>query len=456
MSKRQKRLPPFETEIHGLGPKGVGVGVASDGREVQVRAAPPGSRVAVRPAGRKNGIWKGVRTAMIRPGADGIEAPCPQFGLCGGCTLQELPLERQRHHKGLRARVEVGEAPWEPLRGSSLAYGYRNKMEFSFGSQRYLSAEAMAAGDPIDGRFLGLHAPGRFDRIVDAPTCGLLSERGNRVLAIVRAWMHAEDLDCWNPRQNSGFLRHLLLREGDALLVGLFTTSESEHTAAVERLFDALADEVASCLWFHNDAIADVAQGQVALQRGPEMLPITLLGKRFELAPLAFFQTSTTGAEVLMNTIGEALGTGHRVLLDLYCGTGAIGICLADHAEQVVGIEVVEAAVQNAQRNAEANGVQARYRVGTVESALEELAGGQGVAAIVDPPRVGLHPKVAAVLATAPLDVLIYVACNAASLGRDRVVLEQGHWVLERCWAVDLFPQTGHLEVVARFVRKPA
>ena len=143
----------------------------------------------------------------------------------------------------------------------------------------------------------------------------------------------------------------------------------------------------------------------------------------------------------------------HRVLLDLYCGTGSIGITLADHAEEVVGIEVVADAVENARVNAAANGVSARYRVAKVEDVLDELAGGPGVAAVVDPPRVGLHPDVARALANAPLEVLVYVACNPASLGRDREVLEAGGWVLERCWAVDLFPQTGHLEVVARFTR---
>ena len=180
---------------------------------------------------------------------------------------------------------------------------------------------------------------------------------------------------------------------------------------------------------------------------------MSLGGLRFDLAPLAFFQTSTEGAEILVHTIGEALGSGHELLLDLYCGTGSIGICLADHAERVLGIEEVEAAIDNARANALSNGVSAEYRVARVESALDALAGGERVAAVVDPPRAGLHPKVALKLAAAQLDVLVYVACNPGSLGRDRVALEAGGWTLERAWAVDLFPQTGHLEVVARFVR---
>jgi 23S rRNA (uracil1939-C5)-methyltransferase len=227
----------------------------------------------------------------------------------------------------------------------------------------------------------------------------------------------------------------------------------------VDALLDALyalqppGARVCGVWWYVNDAVSDVATGELVGSRGDASLGITLAGRRFELAPLAFFQTSTAGAEVLITTIGEALGGGHRKLLDLYCGTGSIGICLADRASEVLGVELVADAVHNARSNAAANGVSGRWEVAKVEDVLHELDGGPGVVAVVDPPRVGLHPSVARALAVAKLDVLVYVACNAASLGRDRVLLEEGGWVLERCWAVDLFPQTGHLEVVARFVR---
>jgi 23S rRNA (uracil1939-C5)-methyltransferase len=222
----------------------------------------------------------------------------------------------------------------------------------------------------------------------------------------------------------------------------------------VESLADALtAAGVLGIHWYLNDGVADVARGSLEQNWGRSTLLMELDQRRFELAPLAFFQTNTKAAEVLYDVIGAALGTGHTRLLDLYCGTGSIGIYLAHHADEVVGIELVADAIDNARANAEANGVAATYQVGKVEDALHALTGGPGVAAIVDPPRVGLHPKVTKALAQADLEVLIYVACNAASLGRDRVVLEEGGWRLENCWAVDLFPQTGHLEVVGRFVR---
>lgn len=458
MSRRNKRIPPFETEISHLGPKGVGMGVAPDGKPVAVRRAPPGSRVRVRPAGRRKGQWKGVRTHLVRPAPDHVDAPCSLFGLCGGCVLQEIPLERQRSLKQTRGEEDVGPATWASLRGDTEAYGYRNKMEFSFGTARYLDEQAHAAGVPIDGRFIGMHAAGRFDRVVDTERCLLMDDGLNAILSTVRELALVDGAPMpWNPRAHEGFLRHLQLRRGsEGALLALFTTTpDAEQRAFVESLATRLLEnpDVLGLSWFLNDKVADVAQGTLEQTWGRDTLPMALLGKTFELAPLAFFQTNTRGAEVLYETIGEALGTGHRLLLDLYCGTGSIGICLADHAEEVVGIEVVADAIDNARINAERNGVDARYRVAKVEDALEELTGGPGVSAIVDPPRVGLHPKVAKVLADAKLDVLVYVACNPASLGRDREVLEAGGWVLERCWAVDLFPQTGHLEVVGRFVR---
>jgi len=457
---RKRRIPPFETEIIGLGPKGVGVGTAPDGRPVHIRRAPPGGRVRVRPAGRKKGVWKGVRTELIRPPSDAVQPGCPLFGLCGGCVLQELPLSRQRALKLERAREEVGPASWDPeVRGSDSAYGFRNKMEFSFGSKRYASDAEMQGEDvSLDGRFLGLHAAGRFDRVVDVDHCPIMSEGGNAVLqATRRSLLDDPALSLWDVRAHTGFLRHLLVRQGhQGVYVGLFTTSpQAGDEAAVRRWFDALEqlEMPVSAGWYVNDGVADVARGTLRESRGETTLQMSLGGLRFDLAPLAFFQTSSEGAEILVRTIGEALGTGHALLLDLYCGTGSIGICLADHAERVLGIEEVEAAIDNARANALSNGVSAEYRVARVEAALDALAGGERVAAVVDPPRAGLHPKVALKLADAQLDVLVYVACNPGSLGRDRVALEAGGWTLERAWAVDLFPQTGHLEVVARFVR---
>ena len=179
-----------------------------------------------------------------------------------------------------------------------------------------------------------------------------------------------------------------------------------------------------------------------------------LLGVRFDLSRESFFQTSTEGAEVLYRTVGEAVGEARETLLDLYCGTGSIGLVLADRARRILGVEEVEAAVADARKNAERAGVEAKYVASKLEDALDVLEGLDDVVAVVDPPRVGLHPKVAKRLAAFSCDTLVYVACKPGSLGRDAAILCEGGWTLTDLWPVDLFPQTGHCEVVGRFVRR--
>lgn len=459
-------VPPFETEIHALAERGVGLGVSPDGREVRVRGAVPGMRVAAQVFKRSGTVLHARRTAVIRPSPDAVDPRCAVFGLCGGCTLQDLGLERQRALKHAQAVEAAGGAPVvHPPRGGAHAFGYRNKVELSFGVRRYLSEADHEAGAPIDGRWLGFHAPGRFDRVVDTHRCELISEEANTVLAAARALVLREDqpppLDV---RRHVGFWRHLVLREGMAtgeLLVVLHTTSQGppEAVEAVARALLATPlqrGRVVGVSWRLHDGVSDIAGGDVTASWGAPTLREELHGRTFQLSPQAFFQTSTEGAAVLYDTVGEALGRG-GTLLDLYCGVGAIGLVLADGFDRVVGWEEIPQAVEDARANALANGVDATFRAVKVEEALDELDGIPGPRRlVVDPPRAGLHPRAAAALARAHGEVLVYVACHPASLGRDRVALEEGGWRLTDLWTVDLFPHTGHVEAIARFVRDAA
>ena len=467
---RRKRLEPFDLHVLGLAKGGVGAGIAPDGKPMHVRGAPPGSVIHVVPQGYRKGVYQGRRLAMVTPPPGAVEPRCAVFGLCGGCQLQEIDLEAQRTHKTTLARAQVlgdtatGHLRLHETRGTSSAWGYRNKVELSFGVRRYLSETDHQAGLPIAGRFLGMHAPGRFDRVVDTERCELLGDAGNAVVAVVRA--HALSADAplpWDVRSHQGFWRHLGIRvsEGDrSLLVCLYTSSgQAVDAAAVEDLAQALlATELpegwrlAGVQWRTNDGVADVARGEIAQTWGEGTITETLLGKAFDISPESFFQTNTKGAEVLYQTIRDALGQPGGTLVDLYCGTGSIGIALSEGFDSVVGVEVVPEAVEHARENAARNGVTATFTAGKMEDALHILgAAAPPRSIVVDPPRAGLHPKVAASLATVPGDVLVYVACQPASLGRDRAILEAGHWRMTDLWLVDLFPHTGHMEAVARF-----
>lgn len=486
MARKRRHLPPFEVEITSLGKGGAGEGLAPDGKTVRVRPAPVGARLRVVPTGRKKGTWIARRLARIRPPVSGARPPCDAFGVCGGCVLQEMSLPAQREAKHTQALQDIVEAMGpagegaldgasiHAVRGAPEAYHYRNKVELSFGGARFLAEEDHRAGAPIDGRWLGFHAPGRFDRVADAERCWLVSEAANALLGTLRRTVLDEsDVPLWHPRAHTGVWRHALLRQGFAtgeLLVALYTTSQADP-GDVDRVARALLEtalpaehDLVGVVWYVNDGVADVARGErrqvwgrdtleECLDRSP--VPGRPGGQvHFRLSPESFFQTSTAGAQVLYDTIAEALGRPHRTLLDLYCGIGSIGLVLADHVGRVIGVEEVEASVADARTNAARAGVQAEYRAARMEDALDVLyAELDDAVVVVDPPRAGLHPKVARRLATLAADTLVYVACKPGSLGRDAAILAEGGWRMEALWTVDLFPQTGHIEAVARFVR---
>ena len=453
----------------------MGAGVAPDGAPIHVRGAPPGSRIRVLPQGRQKGVWQGRRLATIRPSPQAATPQCALFGLCGGCVLQELTLFGQRQAKAswalseivrefgvseesLRERVNVHE-----IVGADSAYGYRNRVELSFGVRRYVSEKEKLEDASIEGKWLGFHAPGRFDRVVDAARCELVSEALNRVIEVVReAALTAESPPCWDAKNHTGFWRYLGLRESSTgeILVSLYTASPvGDAEDRVSSLANTILNQagVVGVVWFVNDGVADVARGEVRGVWGRDHLFEQLGPVRYRLSPSSFFQTSTEGALRLYDVIGEATRGYHGELLDLYCGTGAIGLYLASVFARVFGIEEVESAVNDARANATANGIlTTTYVHGKVEDQLAAMPEADGPRVIVlDPPRVGLHPKVAKSMAEAKADLLLYVACFPASLGRDAAILEAGGWRLTDLRFVDLFPQTGHVEAVGTFVRAP-
>ena len=456
---RRRDTTPFELTIERLGRKGLGLG-EHEGRTWGVRFAPPGAVLEVRPAGRRRKLRLGRRLRMVTPPPGAVPPRCGQFGRCGGCGLQELDLATQRAHK--QAQVEAILAPLDGVRvhgitGTQAAYAYRNKVELTYGTKRYLDDEAFAAGEPFGGRFLGFHAPERFDRIVDTPRCELISEGLNAVLAAAREHLATSELEPWDARNHTGFWRHLVLREtvtGERLVTLYTAPPPAGVDASIQAWADALPD-VSGVVWMVNPGTGDAAVGhRRAVLRGEPWIEERLGELRFRLSPTSFFQTNTPGAVVLYDVVAEAAGTGGR-LLDLYCGTGTIALWLAGRFEEAVGIERNEEAVADARENAAKNGVsRARFVAGPVEDVAEGMSAS---VVVVDPPRSGLHPRAARWLAQlTTAERLVYVACQPRSLERDRQVLEAGGWRMTDLWTVDMFPQTGHTEAVARFERSAA
>jgi 23S rRNA (uracil1939-C5)-methyltransferase len=444
--RSNKNREPITVELTQMAPKGA-VGLDEKGRSWRVWGAPIGATVTAWP-GRKQ---TARRIELLEAPPNMQTPPCPIFGLCGGCQFQEMGLDPQRAAKLEMVERLVGH-PSEPIRGADQGYGYRNKLELSFGVRRYLP-EAEKDGES-DGTWLGFHPPGWFSKIVPVSRCELASEGINEAIAVL-----FEDLPqpAWDNQSHTGHWRHVVFRQGEQLVVNLVThpdADEAQVMAVAQRL--GALEHVGGVVWTVTDRMSDVASGETAaVLYGESTVDFEMNGVRLRLPHQAFFQVNTDGARILFETIREALGPpAGATLLDLYCGVGAIGLVLGREYERILGVELVEPAIEVARENAAINGIESEWYAGTVESVLPTLELGGAKHVVVDPPRAGLHPKAALFLATLDAEVLVYVACSPTSLGRDRLVLEEGGWSLERLWTVDLFPQTPHVEAVARFVRR--
>ena len=468
MAHRGTPRPPVPVAIDGLDANGIGTGLDERGRRWTIRGAVPGSHVL---AGGKPAA--GVLLDVDEPATNAIPAPCPQFGTCGGCLYQSVPREAQHSAKlaalkGLLAPLEAESGGLRFVEGDG--YGYRNRMELSFGVDRYLTRADQVrerAGEPIDrtGRFLGLHGPGRFDRVVDAPSCAIASPAINAVLARVRADVLASPFPAYAPRAHQGFWRHLGLREGTAGVLALvYTTTGGEEEAQWLRAH-APRWGAATVLWYTTEKLSDAAVGDLReVLVGVPTLPVALGGVALTLSPLAFFQVNSEGAELILTTLREALGSGD-LLLDLYCGVGALGLALHSDFTRIAGIDQVAEGIAEARANAAAYGVAADYRAGRAEIELPGLLRDHDLlnpnrsgrlAVLVDPPRNGLHPDALKPLLNLDADVLVYVACKPSSLARDGAQLLTAGWMCTGWTAIDLFPHTAHVEVIARFVRRSA
>jgi 23S rRNA (uracil1939-C5)-methyltransferase len=434
--------------VDSLGPDGIASGLDARGRRWSVRGAPLDADVVV--AGRP-------KAGFLLAPAEGAATPrCAVFGRCGGCTLQHTPLARQRAAKHAMLATLLAPLGGED-RGLVAApgdgYAYRNKLELSFGVRRWLTTDELATDATMAGRFLGMHAPGRFDRIVDAPRCELVGDAMNAVIARVRADTLDSPWPLWDPVAKEGVLRHLVVREGeDGVVLAIYTAP------GVEGLGDWLAARAPTwgakgVAWYENPRTADAAVGTLrAVLHGEALVAETLGPARFRLSPTAFFQVNPAGARGLRDVVAEAAGEGGS-LVDLYCGTGALGLSLADRFESVLGVDINADAIADARANAAGNGIAATFVAGEVEAVAASLEWPRRPVVVVDPPRAGLHPDALNFLARVEARALVYVACRPSSLARDGLALVEAGWRCEGWRAVDLFPHTGHVEVVARFVR---
>ena len=436
----------LELRIASLAFGGSGVARTEGGYVVFVEGGFPGDLVRARVHERKRSYAHARATAVLEPGPDRV-APLAAHP---GAPWQELRYERQLEAKqtivadSLRRIGHLDGFALEPIVAAAETWRYRNKLEYSFGT------------DPDGTLVCGFHAPGSWERIVAIDDCLLASERGNEARREVLAWCRAQGLAAFDRRSGEGQLRNLVIREGrhtDQLQVRLVTGPQpldGESLAAAVRC-DGL-------WWTSTDAAAETtAGGRTELLAGSSVLLERIGDLELALSPGAFFQTNTEMAERVYALVveGAALHGWERVF-DLYCGVGSIALTLSSHAGTVFGLEVVEEAVTDARRNARRNEVpNATFEAGDVRLALRPLVErvGRPDIVVVDPPRAGLSQKVVRRIIEAGPRRIVYVSCNPTTLAPNAAGFVEAGWRLERVTPVDMFPQTPHIECVAVLTR---
>lgn len=459
-----KKGQQLELEIERIAFGGKGV-VRVDGLVVFVDGAVPQDHVLVRITKKRKNYAEARVLEIIEPSPQRVKAPCQYSGICGGCKWQFLDyqhqlLYKQQHVSEALSHIALIEGVTvHPTLANDKLYGYRNKMEFSCAERRWLLPEEMDNEIVEAGMALGLHVPGTFHKVLDIEKCLLQSDQGNQILDEVRQFIKDSPLPVYGLRSHEGFWRFLVLRHStayDQWMVNVVTAADQRNHVQplAERLLQQFPN-IRSVINNIHSGKAGVAVGQYEVTLAGEPFIIERIGSfEFELSANSFFQTNTEGAKRLYDTVRKfARLTGEERVLDLYCGTGTISIFLASASKEVVGLEVVETAVEDARRNCKRNGVDnCRFLSGDIRLTLPQLEAEPDVM-IIDPPRAGMHEDVVKeVMALGPRRI-VYVSCNPATMARDLILLKEVYSVKE-VQPVDMFPHTYHIEAVARLEKK--
>lgn len=447
-----------------------------------VKNALPGQRVQAAVNKARNGRFEGRLLEVLEPSPLETGSPCPHFGSCGGCTYLSFPYEESLKIKEGQVRRLLApvlekqdeECLFEEAKASPAVFGYRNKMEFTFGDE--------VKDGPLS---LGMHKRGSFYDIVSVTDCQIVDEDYRKILRCVRDYFEelqgqGMDVSFYHRLRHTGWLRHLVVRRAaktGEILAALVTTGQTPGQTAAEREILArftgrllalpLDGTIVGILHVRNDSAADVVQSdETTILYGRDYFYEELLGLRFKISLFSFFQTNSLGAELLYSTAREYISgciaasdkakdeagqkTAGKTVYDLYSGTGTIAQLMAPVAKKVIGVEIVEEAVEAAKRNAELNGLHnCNFIAGDVLKVLDGIEEKPDVI-ILDPPRDGVHPKALSKIIDYGVEHILYISCKASSLARDLEVFLARGYAAVKCVAIDQFPWTAGVEVMVK------
>ena len=447
-----------------------GIAVTDDGDRVIVKNTIPGQKVEFVVNKVKHQRAEGRLMEVIEKSPLETEEPCPHFGMCGGCTYQTVPYEKQLDMKLTQVKKLISdaigtekEAGYEfiGIHGSPKKSEYRNKMEFSFGDEYK------------DGPLaLGMHKRGSFYDLVTVSDCQIVDEDFRTILKAALDYFSKNNIPYFHRASHKGYLRHLLVRKATKtgeIIVDLVTTTQTEgfdeeellagfRYTLLTRHYDGRFKGV---LHTKNDSVADVVKNEgTEVLYGDSYFYEELLGLKFKITPFSFFQTNSLGAEVLYETAREFIlgdnkdSLNGKTVYDLYSGTGTIAQLMAPVCKEVVGVEIVEEAVCAAKENAALNGLDnCKFIAGDVLKVLDEIEEKPDYI-ILDPPRDGIHPKAIGKIIEYGVENMVYISCKPTSLARDlQIFMDRGYRVGKIC-CVDMFPNTYHVETVVKLSLK--
>lgn len=454
----------YELEIIDLAFGGKGL-AKPDGFPVFIDRCVPGDTVFVKITKKKKSWAEGKLIQVLKPSELRQEGRCRYCNFCGGCKWQELPYDLQLEYKKRHVTESIehiGRLKGVPVMDvipSDPIFGYRNKMEFSCSSQRWLMPEELADETIKKGFGIGLHVPGTFDKVIDIKQCEIMPALGNEILDDVRTFIKESGLSAYNLRSHEGFWRFLMLRHSvahDQWMVNIVTRDKNlEVVSALGKLLAEKYPNIHSILNNITDSLSGVARDkQEILIHGENFITEKLGDFSFKISANSFFQTNTRSCKKLYAKVAQYADLkGQETVLDLYSGTGTIPIWLSRDAKQVYGIEIVTSAVVDARKNAQLNGIEnCEFYEGDIKDVLPNLAQVPDVV-IIDPPRVGMHKDVVSQVLAIHAPKIVYVSCNPATLARDLEMLATRYEVVE-ITPVDMFPHTYHIESVALLKRK--
>ena len=424
-----------------------------DGEKVIVKNGIPGQKVRFIINKKRSGRAEGRLLEVLEKSPLEVREPvCKIFPACGGCMYQTMSYEEQLKMKETQVKgllqdaVGIGtDLHWEGIHGSPIEFGYRNKMEFSFGDEY--------KDGPLS---LGLHKKGSTYDVLTASDCKLVHPDMTAILSSVLDFFTELGAVHYKKMQHTGYLRHLLLRRGvtsGEILVHVITTSQAEYDYAplVSRLLALpLEGKIVGIMHIINDSLSDVVQSdETRLLYGQDYFYETLLGLRFKISTFSFFQPNSLAAEVLYSIVRDYIGdTKDKEVFDLYSGTGTIAQLLASVAKEVIGVEIVEEAVEAAKVNAALNGLtNCRFIAGDVLKVLDDLTEKPDMI-ILDPPRDGIHPKALPKILAYGVENIVYISCKPTSLARDLPAFLAAGYEVQRSCSVDQFCETVHVETV--------